>query len=97
MVAARRKTIDELMEELHCEEESQLVDRIMKWPKKDIAKWLVFHLMAKGRMAYTIPEPALMLPILYQEYYGGLCEFALLIKEELDASQQSKSVAAVQN
>lgn len=98
MAAARRKTIDEFLKELELRPgEKELLDRLSKWPKKDLAKWLTFHLMAKGRMASQVMSPDLVLPVLFQEYYPGLCEFGALIKDEINASQQSKPLAMLQN
>lgn len=98
MAAARRKTIDEFLKELELRPgEKELLDRLSKWPKKDLAKWLMFHLLAKGGMASQIVHPKLVLPVLFAEYYPGLCEFANLIEGEINASQQSKSLAMLQN
>jgi len=96
MVALPEKTIDDILKELDLwEGELDLLNRLSKWPKKDLAKWLLFHLMAKGGMAKHVPH--ILLPALFEEYYDGLVVFAKLIEREIYASQQSKSLGTLRN
>ncbi len=98
MVALPEKTIDDILKELDLGECGlDLLNRLSKWPKKDLAKWLLFHLMAKGRMAQHCIPAEVVLPALFKEYYDGLAVFAKLIEREIYASQQSKSMGTLRN
>ena len=102
MVTPQKKTIDDLLRELDLsEEEKAILDRVLEWTKEDLAKWLLFHFLAKGRLAALVSTSGLpksyALESLFGDYFPGLCTFASLMGDELDAIRQSKSLETLRN